>query len=141
MFWKICGLDFFFLAEYFFLQPRKKSPNHIFFRNIGLLRQTKKFTQPKRIYSANGNPFIPMIYRFYAPPSPIFDKDFKLHVLIIVYRTWNAITFTKINLSLKAYIKFRRFFKTYGGTTDIDLKMDGTKLLSRPNKVLQREDV
>ena len=48
-------------------QPRKKNPNHIFFRKIGLLRQTKKFTQPKRIYSANGNPFIPMICRFYAP--------------------------------------------------------------------------
>ena len=38
-----------------------------FSEHLSLLRQTKKFTQPKRIYSANGNPFIPMIYRFYAP--------------------------------------------------------------------------
>ena len=68
-------------------QPRKKSPNHTFFRTSQFTQTEKKITQPKRIYSANGNPFIPMIYRFYAPPSPIFDKDFKLDVLIIVYRT------------------------------------------------------
>ena len=28
--------------------------------------KTKQFTQPKRSYSANGNPFMPMIWRFWA---------------------------------------------------------------------------
>ena len=28
--------------------------------------KTKQFTQPKRIYSANGNPFMPMIWRFWS---------------------------------------------------------------------------
>ena len=48
-------------------QPRKKTPNHIFFRTCQFTQTETKYTQPKRIYSANGNPFIPMIYRFYAP--------------------------------------------------------------------------
>ena len=77
--------SFFFLADIFFwpkakkkysakkkkakknTQPRKKTPNHIFFRTCQFTQTETKYTQPKRIYSANGNPFIPMIYRFYAP--------------------------------------------------------------------------
>ena len=83
--WLIFFLAFFFLADIFFwpkakkkysakkkkakknTQPRKKTPNHIFFRTCQFTQTEKKYTQPKRIYSANGNPFIPMIYRFYAP--------------------------------------------------------------------------
>ena len=56
-------LGLFFLGWYFFLAFQTT----YFSEHLSLLRQTKKFTQPKRIYSANGNPFIPMIYRFYAP--------------------------------------------------------------------------
>ena len=83
--WLILFLAFFFLADIFFwpkakkkysakkkkakknTQPRKKTPNHIFFRTCQFTQTETKYTQPKRIYSANGNPFIPMIYRFYAP--------------------------------------------------------------------------
>ena len=49
------------------LSQEKKVQTTYFSEHLSLLRQTKKITQPKRIYSANGNPFIPMIYRFYAP--------------------------------------------------------------------------
>ena len=71
----MCGLDFFFLADIFFwpkakkkiLSQEKKVQTTYFSEHLSLLRQTKKITQPKRIYSANGNPFMPMIYRFYAP--------------------------------------------------------------------------
>ena len=58
-------MEFFFLAV--FTQPKKKTPTHIFFWTCQFTQTEKKYTQPKRIYSANGNPFIPMIYRFYAP--------------------------------------------------------------------------
>ena len=44
----------------------EKAQTTNFPEHLSLLRQ-KKNTQPKRIYSANGNPFIPMICRFYAP--------------------------------------------------------------------------
>ena len=78
-------MEFFFLADIFFCpkakkkysakkkkakkntQPRKKTPNHIFFRTCQFTQTETKYTQPKRIYSADGNPFIPMIDRFYAP--------------------------------------------------------------------------
>ena len=45
----------------------EKAQTTHFPEHLSILRQTKKNTQPKRIYSANGNPFMPMIYRFYAP--------------------------------------------------------------------------
>ena len=35
----------------------------------------KQFTQPKRIYSANGNPFMPMIWRFCAHGFLFFSTD------------------------------------------------------------------
>ena len=44
----------------------KNSKPHIFQKSQFTQTETK-YTQPKRIYSADGNPFIPMIDRFYAP--------------------------------------------------------------------------
>ena len=41
-----------------------KTPKHPFARKSHFTQTEKKNTQPKRIYSANGNPFMPMIYRF-----------------------------------------------------------------------------
>ena len=39
------------------------------FSNISVFSyRKKKNTLPKRIYSDNGNPFIPMLFLFYPPP-------------------------------------------------------------------------
>ena len=46
--------------------------------------KTKQFTQPKRIYSANGNPFMPMIWRFCAYFAPYIWPSCNFPV-----KTWN----------------------------------------------------
>ena len=49
----VLGDNFFFLADIFFFAEADK----------------KKILTNKRSYSSNGNTYIPMICRFYAPPS------------------------------------------------------------------------
>ena len=68
--------DIFFLWLIFFFgrRPKKKySANK------------KKILTNKRSYSSNGNTYMPMIYRFYAPPPFIFLPPLPLSPLFITF--------------------------------------------------------
>ena len=46
-----------------------------------ILSQQKKILTNKRSYSSNGNTYMPMIWRFYAPQPPPQRKNIQLNIL------------------------------------------------------------
>ena len=65
--------DNFVFGDIFFLWLKKYSANK------------KKILTNKRSYSSNGNTYMPMIWRFYAPPPPPQRKNIELNILFFFY--------------------------------------------------------
>ena len=73
----------------------------------------KQFTQPKRIYSANGNPFMPMIWRFFAYSSTLKCSLYSTKRKHFTLRLPYNIAFLKLNFGASAIIEIRPLLHCY----------------------------
>ena len=61
-----------------------------------ILSQQKKILTNKRSYSSNGNTYMPMIWRFYAPHPPPQRKNIQLNILF--FFPWLIFFFAQKNV-------------------------------------------